>query len=61
MIKEHAPVLVILVPLLSAVLVPLVGMLRNRFCWHVAFAATHVSFLLSGLLLFRVHAVGKIS
>lgn len=61
MIKEHAPVLVILVPLLSAVLVPLVGMLRNRFCWHVAFAATHVSFLLSGLLLFRVQTNGKIS
>lgn len=61
MIAEHFPILVILTPLLSAILIPLVGMIRRQLCWHVAFVASHIGFLISGWLLLRVRDAGRIS
>ena len=58
---QHLPVLIIVVPLISCVVIPIVGR-KNRFaCWVLATVVTFFSFLCSIQLLFTVLDSGKIS
>ncbi len=52
--SQHYPVLLVTVPLLSALLISIVGWLNKRFCFPIAVAALSVAAYSSVGLLFRV-------
>ena len=58
---QDFPVLVVVVPLFSAFLTPLLGMINRKYCWHIAVLATLTSFLISTSLLNAVMQNGRIS
>jgi multicomponent Na+:H+ antiporter subunit D len=60
-IANHLPVLAIVVPLMSAVLVPVAGRVGRYSAWLVTVAACAVSFLISASLLGSVLSGGRIS
>jgi multicomponent Na+:H+ antiporter subunit D len=60
-IAEHFPVLVIILPLLSAVIIPLAGRINRLYSWHITVFVTFMSFLLSISLLNSVIQSGTIS
>lgn len=60
-IAEHFPVLVIVIPLLSAVIIPVVGRNNALYSWYIAVVVTLSSFLLSLSLLNTVMSDGRIS
>ncbi len=60
-ISQHFPVFVIIIPLISAVIIPLVGRIRRIYGWYVSIAATFSSLLLSISLLRTVFEKGRIS
>jgi len=60
-IVANLPVLVIIIPLISALLIPPIGRLNRTFSWYVAISATFLSFLISISLLDTVMANGRIS
>jgi multicomponent Na+:H+ antiporter subunit D len=60
-VSRHLPGLVILVPLLTAVTIPVLGMLHRRLPWLAALAASTFSFFGSVSLVIRVMETGRIS
>ncbi|MBS3909649.1 MAG: monovalent cation/H+ antiporter subunit D family protein [Actinobacteria bacterium] len=58
---EHFPVLVIVIPLLSAVIIPVVGRNNTLYSWYITVAVTLSCFLISLSLLNTVMSKGKIS
>ncbi len=60
-ILQHLPVLTIVIPLFSTVIIPIVGRVNRLACWIIATVATFFSFLSSLYLLHTVETVGKIS
>ena len=59
-IAEQAPVLLVIIPLLSAFLVNMIGMINRRFCFPVALSAILCSFAASVITLVRVMENGVI-
>ncbi len=59
-LSEHLPVLVVVLPLLAAVLIPVVGRAGRSLAWATAVAACAASFVLTLSLLGRVLSVGEI-
>ena len=60
-ISEHLPILVIIIPLISAIIIPIVGQFNRLFSWYITVMATFVSFLISYVLLNNVLNSGRIS
>lgn len=60
-LHEHFPVLVIVIPLLSAVIIPVAGRINRRYCWYVTVSVTGLSLLMSLSLLGSVMDTGRIS
>ena len=60
-ISEHFPILVIIIPLISALIIPIVGQFSQRLSWHIIVMVTFVSFLISCVLLNNVLNSGRIS
>ncbi len=60
-IVEQAPVLLVIIPLLSAFLVNMVGLLNRRYCFPVAVLAILGSFAASLITLIQVMKTGSIS
>lgn len=60
-ISQHFPVLVILFPLISAVLIPILSRAKKIYAWYISSTATFISFMISISLLRTVHVKGKIS
>lgn len=58
---EHYPILVVIVPLIAAVVIPLVAMACARLAWYVVVLASLGSLLISLSLLFSVLEGGAIS
>lgn len=58
---QDFPILVVVVPLFSAFLTPLFGMINKKYCWYLAVLATLTSFLISASLLSSVMQHGRIS
>lgn len=57
----HLPVLVILIPLLTAVIIPLVGRIHRELAWYAAAIGTFATFVYTLYLLSAVIAGGPIS
>ena len=60
-ISQHFPVLVILLPLISAILIPILSRAKKIYGWHISSVATFFSFMISISLLRTVLDKGKIS
>ncbi len=60
MVATH-PILVIIIPLISAIIIPLVGRINRDYAWFIALAATFLSFICSVKLVSATMAVGRIS
>ena len=60
-IAEHLPVLVIVIPLMSAVIIPLAGRANSLYSWYITVAVTFSCFLISSSLLNTVMNTGRIS
>jgi len=60
-IVEHLPILVIAIPLMSAVAIPVAARINKLYSWYVTVLATLSSFLISLSLLNTVMNTGKIS
>jgi len=60
-ISQHFPVMIVIIPLISAVIIPLIGRIRRIYGWYVSIAATFSSFLISISLLMTVFEKGRIS
>ena len=60
-ISEHLPILVIIIPLISAIIIPIVGQFNRLFSWYITVMVTFVSFLISYVLLNNVLNSGRIS
>ncbi|HDH05661.1 MAG TPA: monovalent cation/H+ antiporter subunit D family protein, partial [Nitrospirae bacterium] len=60
-IAEHLPVLVIVIPLISAVIIPLAGRANSQNSWYITVAVTFSCFLISSSLLNTVMNTGRIS
>ena len=60
-ITGHLPVLVIVIPLISAIIIPMAGRFNRLYSWYITVAVTFVSFLISIALLNRVLNTGRIS
>jgi multicomponent Na+:H+ antiporter subunit D len=60
-ISQHFPVLVILLPLISAVLIPILSRAKKIYSWYISSAATFFSFMISVSLLRTVLDKGEIS
>lgn len=60
-IAEHLPVLVIIIPLISAVIIPLAGRGKPFFSWCITTAVTLSCLLISVLLLNNVLTAGPVS
>lgn len=58
---QDFPVLIVVVPLFSAFLAPLFGMINKKSCWYIAALATLTSFLIATSLLNAVIQNGRIS
>ncbi|MBE0446928.1 MAG: monovalent cation/H+ antiporter subunit D family protein [Actinobacteria bacterium] len=58
---EHLPILVIVIPLMSAIVIPLVGRINKLFSWYVTVFITLLSFVMSLSLLNTVISAGRIS
>jgi multicomponent Na+:H+ antiporter subunit D len=58
---ENFPALVVIVPLISAVLIPPAGRISKAFAWYIAVTASALSFAISGFLLNSVLKTGRIS
>ena len=58
---KHLPVLLIVVPLLSALIIPLAGRINRALSWYIATIATGICFVISLSLLQTVLKEGKIS
>ncbi len=58
---RHLPVLLVVVPLLTAAIMPIVGVYRRAWCQPLAAAATLAAFVISAVLVVRVFASGPIS
>ena len=57
---DQAPLLILALPLLSALIIPLVGLFREKLCYPLTVIVMAVSVALSGAILFRVIDVGPI-
>lgn len=57
----NLPILIIIIPLISAILTPLLGKIHRSISWYITLFATFLSFLISISLLNTVMHVGKIS
>ncbi len=60
-IAEHLPVLIIILPLISAVIIPLAGRAEKNYSWHITVAVTFACLLISASLLNTVMNTGLIS
>lgn len=60
-LAKNLPVLVIIIPLISAIAIPLLGRINKSVGWYVAISATFLSFLISISLLNTVMETGRIS
>lgn len=60
-IAEHLPIMVIVIPLMSAVIIPVAGRVNSIYGWYIAVAVTLSSFLASLSLLNTVLNTGRIS
>jgi len=60
-ITGHLPILVIVIPLISAIIIPMAGRFNRLYSWYITVAVTFVSFLISIALLNRVLNTGRIS
>ncbi len=60
-LAANLPILVIIIPLVSAVIIPLAARLDRSFAWAIAVAATFLSFLSALFLLKAVMETGAIS
>lgn len=60
-IAEHFPALVIVIPLLSAVVIPVVGRISKLYSWYATVLITGLCFLMSLSLLNSVITSGRIS
>ena len=60
-ISQHFPVIVVILPLISALLIPLAGRAKKINSWYISSAATFLSLLISISLLRTVLETGKIS
>jgi len=60
-ISQHFPVFVILLPLISAVLIPILSRAKKIYGWYISSAATFFSFMISVSLLRTVLDKGEIS
>ena len=60
MVAQH-PVLVIIIPLISAILIPLLSRINRDLGWFTALSGTLLSFICSLILLSSVMATGRIS
>lgn len=60
-LAENLPVLVIIIPLISAIVIPLLGRINKSAGWYIAISATFLSFLISISLLNTVMESGRIS
>ncbi len=60
-VSEHFPILVIVLPLISAFIIPFTDRINRHYGWLIATVVTFVSVLLSSLLLNRVLNSGRIS
>jgi len=60
-LAEQAPVLLVIIPLLSAFLINMVGLVNRRYCFPVAVLAISGSFAASVITLIRVVGNGPIS
>ena len=58
---QHLPVLVILIPLISAVVIPVIGRNNKTACWIVSCVATFLSLLGALCLLNRVVSTGRVT
>lgn len=60
-LTANLPILVIIIPLISAIIIPLAARLERSFAWIIAVAATFLSFLSALFLLNAVMETGRIS
>ncbi len=60
-LAESLPILVIIIPLISAVVIPLLGKIDRSLSWYITISATFLSFLISISLLNTVMVSGRIS
>jgi multicomponent Na+:H+ antiporter subunit D len=60
-IAAHFPVLVIVIPLITALIIPLAGRINRSYAWYIALAVTFLCFLMSASLLNTVINTGRIS
>lgn len=60
-LAEHLPILVIIIPLISAIIIPLAARLERSFAWAITVAATFLSFLSALFLLKIVMETGRVS
>ncbi|KKM17236.1 hypothetical protein LCGC14_1677750, partial [marine sediment metagenome] len=58
---EHFPILLVLVPLLTAVLIPLLARVHGSIPWMMTMLSSALAFLVSIALLLRVLSEGRIS
>ena len=56
----HIPVLIIVIPLLSSLLIPILGKLNRELCWYAVISITLLSFIFSVYLLTTVMQSGTI-
>ena len=60
-ISDHFPVLVIVIPLTSAFIIPIIGKFNRLYSWYITVAVTFLSVSISLALLNRVKNTGRIS
>ncbi len=58
---EHLPILTIVIPIISTVVIPIVGRVNRLACWIIACVVTFFSFLSAIYLLITVQTSGNIS
>lgn len=58
---DNLPILVIIIPLISAILIPVLGRINRSLVWHLVISATFLSFLFSISILKIVIAGNRIS
>ena len=60
-IVKQAPALIIVIPLLSALLINMIGLVRQRYCYPLAILGIVGSFIASIITLIRVMENGAIN
>ncbi len=60
-IAKSFPILIIIIPLISAIIIPLSARINKLFAWYISISATFLSFLISISLLNTVMKNGRIS